>query len=142
MVLLFFDVYYNSGIKSSRFLEANIKSLLLNRQILRGGKNNAFTTSTPINLNLPENSNQIDHDFITNFVTYIDKNGNKTKYPYFSDDPDEKVLMSGYYAFGANQMPIFINLNLVLSHLEKHHGLVIEDQEEMNQSNIIGDQDE
>jgi signal transduction histidine kinase/DNA-binding response OmpR family regulator len=57
-----------------QFLEATIKSLLLNRQILRGGKNNAFTTSTPTNLNLPENSNQIDRDFITNFVTYIDKN--------------------------------------------------------------------
>lgn len=60
------------------FLEANIKSLLLNRQILRGYKNNKdlldFSKTPLLNLNLSENTHQIDRDFVTNFVAYIDEN--------------------------------------------------------------------
>ena len=55
-------------------------------------------------------------------MTYV-VDGKKTKYPKLGDDPDEKVLMTAYYAFGANQMPIFRNMNKLLEYLESHHDL-------------------
>jgi hypothetical protein len=35
------------------------------------------------------------------------------------------VLLSGYYAFGANQLDVMAGLNRILEHLERHYGLVI-----------------
>ena len=58
------------------FLEATIKSLLLNRQILKENNNKgivAFSDKTA-HLNLPENTNPLDRDFISKFVIYIEKN--------------------------------------------------------------------
>jgi hypothetical protein len=37
------------------------------------------------------------------------------------------ILLSGYYAFGANQLDVMASLNRILDHLEEHYGLVIED---------------
>ncbi len=42
----------------------------------------------------------------------------------------EQVLMSGFYQLGANQMPVYWNLNMVLQHLEKRYGLVLDMDEE------------
>jgi len=36
--------------------------------------------------------------------------------------------MSGHFVFGANQLPIFVNLSRVLKYLETHYGLRIEGQ--------------
>lgn len=36
------------------------------------------------------------------------------------------TLLSGYYAFGANQLDVMASLNRILQYLERHHGLVIE----------------
>ncbi len=33
------------------------------------------------------------------------------------------VLLSGYYAFGANQLDVMAGLNRILEHLERHYGL-------------------
>jgi DNA-binding response OmpR family regulator len=58
------------------FLEATIKSLLLNRQILKENNHKdvvAFADKTA-HLNLPENTNALDRDFIAKFVIYIEKN--------------------------------------------------------------------
>lgn len=68
-------------------------------------------------------------------VTYLDMKGDKTKNPIFADpkfyeDADERVLMTAYYAFGANQLPVFWNLNKILEYLEKEYGLVIDEAEQ------------
>lgn len=34
-------------------------------------------------------------------------------------------LLSGYYAFGANQLDIMTGLDDILQYLERHHGLII-----------------
>ena len=39
------------------------------------------------------------------------------------------VLLSGYYAFGANQLDVMASLNRILDYLERHHGLVIDSAE-------------
>ena len=36
------------------------------------------------------------------------------------------VLLSGYYAFGANQLDVMASLNRILDHLEQHYGLVVD----------------
>jgi hypothetical protein len=36
-----------------------------------------------------------------------------------------EVLLSGYYAFGANQLDIMASLDRILDYLEGHHGLEI-----------------
>jgi signal transduction histidine kinase/AraC-like DNA-binding protein len=62
---------------NSQFLKATVKSLLLNRQILRGGKfNNSVSIFTPLSSNslLLEETNEIDRVFITKFVDYIEQN--------------------------------------------------------------------
>ena len=38
------------------------------------------------------------------------------------------TLLSGYYAFGANQLDVMASLNRILDYLERHHGLVITPQ--------------
>ena len=59
------------------FLEATIKSLLLNRQILKETNHKdilAFSTTSAHHITLPEGINDLDRDFITKFITYIEKN--------------------------------------------------------------------
>jgi len=40
-----------------------------------------------------------------------------------------EVLLSGYYAFGANQLDVMAALDKILKHLEQNYGLVIPDQQ-------------
>ena len=42
--------------------------------------------------------------------------------------PNE-VLLSGYYAFGANQLDVMAALDRILKHLEQSYGLVVPDRE-------------
>lgn len=56
-------------------------------------------------------------------VTYKTKIGTEVKYFDFGDDPDESTLMSGFYKFGSNHLPVFKNLELVLRHLEKKYNI-------------------
>ena len=37
--------------------------------------------------------------------------------------------MTGHFKFGANQMPVYINMNENLRHLEKNYGLVIDKED-------------
>lgn len=37
------------------------------------------------------------------------------------------TVMSGYYAFGANQLDIIVAIDKVVSYLERHHGLVVDE---------------
>ncbi len=69
--------YYLTKPFNIHFLEATIKSLLLNRQILRGDDSKnivVYTTASSSNLKLPAHTNQIDKDFIAQFVAYIQQN--------------------------------------------------------------------
>lgn len=45
-----------------------------------------------------------------------------------AETPDE-LLMTGHFKFGANEMPVYINMNIVLEYLEKNYGLVIPEDE-------------
>ena len=44
----------------------------------------------------------------------------------FYEDADESVLMNAYYAFGANQLLIYRNLERILKFLESECELVID----------------
>ncbi len=58
------------------FLEAMIRTLLRNRQILKEQNNKTtvdFATSAP-NLLLPENANPLDHDFVSKFIVFVEEN--------------------------------------------------------------------
>ena len=35
------------------------------------------------------------------------------------------ILLSGYYAFGANQLDVMAGLNRIVDYLERRHGLVV-----------------
>ena len=56
-------------------------------------------------------------------LTVVDAQGNRRKIKYRSDSfhPDEAI--TGYYAFGANQLQIMLALDAVLRHLEENYGL-------------------
>ncbi|RWC40547.1 MAG: hypothetical protein EOS28_23240 [Mesorhizobium sp.] len=56
-------------------------------------------------------------------LTVIGDNGGKIKRRYRADDVAPKQLITGYYAFGANQLQIVLALEEVLQHLEKNYGL-------------------
>jgi hypothetical protein len=56
-------------------------------------------------------------------VTFIDDQGNKIKRKKPDADIPTDVAVTGYYAFGANQLQIIRALNKVVTYLEKHHGL-------------------
>jgi len=47
----------------------------------------------------------------------------------FLRDPDEQLLMEGYFAFGANEVPIMQNLNEMLDYLAANYALTIDDKE-------------
>lgn len=60
-------------------------------------------------------------------LTVRAKDGTKTKVHETSvptSIPND-TLLSGYYAFGANQLDVMVSLNRILDYLERHHGLVI-----------------
>lgn len=58
-------------------------------------------------------------------LTLIDDEGNKIKRRYRVDDVPPERLITGHYAFGANQLQIVLALEEVLQHLEKNYGLKI-----------------
>ncbi len=63
-------------------------------------------------------------------LTIRDGDGSTTKIRETAIPPtiSSETLLSGYYAFGANQLDVMTGLNRILQYLEKHHGLVIGDQ--------------
>ena len=56
-------------------------------------------------------------------VTFIDGQGNKIKRKKADANIPTDVAVTGYYAFGANQLQIIRALDKVITYLEKHHGL-------------------
>jgi hypothetical protein len=60
-------------------------------------------------------------------LTFRAKDGTKTKIREISIPASvpTDTLLSGYYAFGANQLDVMASLNRILDHLESHYGLVI-----------------
>lgn len=58
-------------------------------------------------------------------LTLVDADGAKSKVRYKANADTPSKLVSGYYAFGANQLQIMMALDDVLRHLEDNHGLKI-----------------
>jgi hypothetical protein len=58
-------------------------------------------------------------------VTFIDQNGNKTKRRSVDASMPAQVAITGYYAFGANQLQIIRALHKVIRYLEENHNLSI-----------------
>ena len=60
-------------------------------------------------------------------LTVRETDGSKTKIRDISipQTVTNDTLLSGYYAFGANQLDVMAGLERILKHLEQHHGLVI-----------------
>jgi hypothetical protein len=56
-------------------------------------------------------------------LTLVNEDGSKRKVRFKADADAPAALMTGYYAFGANQLQIMMALDDVLRHLEAHHGL-------------------
>lgn len=56
-------------------------------------------------------------------ITFIDESGEKTKRWSKDSSLSSRAVMTGYYAFGANQLHIMRGLDRVLKYLEEHHGL-------------------
>ena len=55
-------------------------------------------------------------------MTFIGPDGKRTKWP---NTTSGEIVMTGYYAFGANQLRIIQGLDRVLHFLEEKHHLVI-----------------
>lgn len=64
---------------------------------------------------------------IFDYPARFNKNGEELKVGWLDDEDfqNEKIIMSGVYKFGANQMPVYRNLNDVLKYLETNFGLKI-----------------
>lgn len=45
---------------------------------------------------------------------------------YLPGEASDEMLMTGHLKFGANHMPIYINMNEILCYLEKNYGLVVD----------------
>jgi hypothetical protein len=58
-------------------------------------------------------------------LTVVGPEGDKKKVRYKADSDDPAKLVTGYYAFGANQLQIMMALDDVLRHLELNHDLKI-----------------
>jgi hypothetical protein len=56
-------------------------------------------------------------------ITYLDTSHNKTKTRSKDLSLSPGTVITGYYAFGANQLHIMRGLDKVLDYLERHHGL-------------------
>lgn len=58
-------------------------------------------------------------------ITYISEQGDKVKRRWIDTTLPTSVAMTGYYAFGANELHIMRGLEKVLKYLESQHGLKI-----------------
>lgn len=56
-------------------------------------------------------------------ITFIDESGQKTKRRWKNSSLSPPTVLTGYYAFGANQLHIMRGLDRVLRYLEEHHDL-------------------
>lgn len=56
-------------------------------------------------------------------ITFIDKAGNEEKMKYTNSSISSRIILTGHYKFGANQLHIMRALNEVLKHLEKNYEL-------------------
>lgn len=59
-------------------------------------------------------------------ITFIGDKGQKEKRWRPDANMPPKTAMTGYYAFGANQLSIIRALDKVVAHLERTHGLEID----------------
>lgn len=58
-------------------------------------------------------------------LTLVDNEGVKRKCRYKAETETPSELITGYYAFGANQLQIMMAMDEVLRHLEQNYGLKI-----------------
>lgn len=58
-------------------------------------------------------------------LTFIDGQGHKLKRKVVDGSIPSEVAVTGYYAFGANQLQIIRALDKVVTYLEKYHNLKI-----------------
>lgn len=58
-------------------------------------------------------------------ITFIDAQGQKVKRRYMDPSLPAETAITGYYAFGANQLQIIRALNKLVSYLEQHKNLKI-----------------
>jgi hypothetical protein len=56
-------------------------------------------------------------------ITFVDRQGNKEKYWRTDGSIPAEVAITGYYAFGANQLLIIRALDMIVEYLEQHHSL-------------------
>jgi len=56
-------------------------------------------------------------------ITFIDSHGHKVKTKSTNDTIPEEVAVTGFYAFGANQLLIIRALDKVVQRLEQKYGL-------------------
>jgi hypothetical protein len=61
-------------------------------------------------------------------ITFRDATGSKVKRWSPDNTIPDQMFKGGYYAFGANELHIISALERVLTHLEAHYGLKIEEQ--------------
>jgi hypothetical protein len=61
-------------------------------------------------------------------ITFVDSAGNKLKSRSTDKSMSEAVAMTGYYAFGANELHIILGLVRVIEYLERNYGLRITGQ--------------
>jgi hypothetical protein len=59
-------------------------------------------------------------------VTFLDSQGRKDKRWHTDSSMAPEIAITGYYAFGANQLSIIRALDKVLAYLEREHGLELE----------------
>lgn len=59
------------------------------------------------------------------FQTRSEKSDKKWK---VTPEISAKKLMSGHYAFGANQLSIYSALYKIIKYLEKEHGVILKDK--------------
>ena len=58
-------------------------------------------------------------------LTCIDEAGNKQKIKHKADSDQPSIALTGYYAFGANQLQIMMALDAVVCHIEQHYDLKV-----------------
>ena len=58
-------------------------------------------------------------------ITFIDSEGNKVKRTHTDDTIPATMAMTGYYAFGANQLQIIRALDKVAAHLEQKYNFQV-----------------
>lgn len=58
-------------------------------------------------------------------ITFLDAQSNKVKRRHTDTNLPPETAITGYYAFGANQLQIIRALDKVIAHLEKHNNLKV-----------------